>query len=84
MYIIEDLRNVIVQSPQKLCTLDPLPRQLLMTSLNSILSLLHIICNRSLCEGTLPDSEKLALVTSIVRKAGLDINCASTTDLYQI
>ena len=77
MCTIEDIRNVIVQSPQKSCTLDPPSHQLLMTSLNSILPLLHIICNRSLFEGTLPDSEKLALVTPIVKKAGLDINCAS-------
>ena len=30
-----------------------------------------------MCEGTLPDSEKLAHITPIVKKAGLDINCAS-------
>ena len=28
-------------------------------------------------EGILPDSEKLALVTPIVKKTGLDINCVS-------
>ena len=49
---IEDIRNVIVQSLQKSCTLDPLPHQCLMTSMNLVLPLLHIICNRFLCEGT--------------------------------
>ena len=68
----EDVRHVIAQSPAKSCLLDPLPHSLLIASIDSILPLLHLTCNSSLRSGMLPDCEKTAIITPILKKPGLD------------
>ena len=45
--------------------------------LDNILPLLTLICNNSLCNGELPSSEKSAAITPLVKKSGLDLDCAS-------
>ena len=63
---------MILQSPRKSCQLDPLPCSLLLRSLDNLLPFLHITCNSSLRDVILPECEKLALITPILKKAGLD------------
>lgn len=75
---IDDIRRVIMQSPGKSCDLDPLPFSLFMTSLNDILPFLHLVCNSSLSSGVLPECEKAAVITPILKKPGLDIDSTSS------
>ena len=74
---IDNIRRVLMQLPNKSCTLDPLPHSLLAMVLDDILPFLQLTCNTSLRDGVLPDCEKLAYVTSILKKSGLDANCTS-------
>ena len=73
----EDIRNIVLQSPAKSRSLDPLPHSLFIASLNNVLLLLTLICNISLRNGELPASEKSAAITPIVKKSVLDPDCAS-------
>ena len=76
-YSIDDIRRAIMQSPNKLCTLDPLPHSLLAIVLDDILPFLQLTCNTSLRDGVFSDCEKLAYVTPIIKKSSLDADCAS-------
>ena len=67
----------MLQSPAKSCSLDPLPHSLFIASLDNILPLLTLICNNSLRNGEPRASEKSAAITPIVKKSGLDPDCAS-------
>ena len=73
----EEIRHVILQSPAKSCLLVPLPHSLFTTSLNHILLFLTLSCNNLLCNGELPDSEKSAAITPVMKKTGLDLDCAT-------
>ena len=75
---IAEVRQVMLQSPHKSCQLDPLPHTLLMASLEHVLPFLHMLCNKSLQSGILPDSEKSAAVTPILKKPSLDPDSASS------
>jgi hypothetical protein len=75
---VDDIRRVIIQSPGKSCDLDPLPYSLLMTSLSDILPFLCLVCNSSLSSGVLPECEKVAIITPILKKPGLDTDCTSS------
>ena len=57
--------------------LGPLPYSLLAMVLDDILPFLQLTCNTSLRDGVLPDCEKLAYITPILKKSGLDADCAS-------
>ena len=72
-----DIRRIINQSPGKSCQLDPLPTELLKASLDNLLPILTTICNQSLLEGVLPISQKSAIITPILKKAGLDPDVAA-------
>ena len=72
-----DIRRIINQSPGKSCQLDPLPTELLKASLDDLLPILTTICNQSLLEGVLPISQKSAIITPILKKAGLDPDVAT-------
>ncbi len=69
---IEEIRQTIQKSPPKSCTLDPIPNSLFTPLLEQLLPILHLLCNTSMSDGVLPDSEKAAIVTPILKKAGLD------------
>jgi hypothetical protein len=49
-----------------------------MTSLSDILPFLCLVCNSSLSSGVLPECEKVAIITPILKKPGLDIDCTSS------
>ena len=69
---MDEIRSITNQSPKKTCQLDPLPHLLLMPSIDAVLPVLCQICNYSLCEGMLPDYEKIAVITTILKKSDLN------------
>ena len=61
-----------MSSPMKSCTLDPVPTFLLKEFLDVHLPYVTNMVNASLSQGRLPDSQKLALVTPLLKRPGLD------------
>ena len=68
----EDVRRVVMQSPSKSCTLDPIPTFILKESIDVLLPYLTVMCNASLLEGDLPQSQKHAIITPLLKKPSLD------------
>ena len=66
-----DVRRIIMSSPVKSCSLDPMP-----TLLHEHVDLLppHVtaVVNASLSQGRLPDSQKHAIILLLIKKPGLD------------
>ena len=73
---LAEVRRTIPCSPAKLCAIDPLSHNLFAESLDHLLPIIHLICNSSMLSGTLPDIEKLAIVTSILKKRDFDPDSA--------
>ena len=69
---MEDVRRFLFQSPPKSCSLDPLPTFILREFLDELLPFIHTICNVSMQHGVLPESQKAAIVTPILKKYDLD------------
>jgi len=61
-----------MQSPTKSCALDPIPTFLLKEMVDVLLPNLTAMVNTSLREGRLPSSHKHDVVTSLLKKTGLD------------
>ena len=59
------------------CLLDPHPTELLKASLDDLLPILTTICNWTLLEGVLLISQKIAISTPILKKAGLNPDVAA-------
>jgi hypothetical protein len=59
-------------SPPKTCVLDPLPTQVLLDVVDVLLPFIWVMCNASLREGQLPASQKVAVVTPILKKQNAD------------
>ena len=68
----EDVRRIVMGSPTKSCTLDPIPTFMLKESIDALLPFLTAMCNASLSEGSLPQSQKHAIVTPLLKKPSLD------------
>ena len=68
----EEIRRVVMQSPTKSCTLDPIPTFMLKESIDVLLPFLTAMCNASLSEGVLPLSQRHAIVTPLLKKPSLD------------
>ena len=75
---LDEVRRIIQCYPAKLCALYPLPHNLFAESLDHLLPIIHLICNSSMLSGTLPDTEKLAIVTPILKKRDLDPDSAKS------
>ncbi len=69
----EEVRKLIVRSPCKSCSLDPIPTDLMRKCLDVLLPIITDIVNESLRTGVFPDEFKLALVTPLLKKLGLEI-----------
>ena len=67
-----ELRKIIMSGNSKSCSLDPIPTQLLKSSLETLLPTLTNIVNASLSSATVPRSLKSATVTPLLKKASLD------------
>ena len=68
----EEVRKFLIRSPPKSCSLDPLPTFILREFLDELLPFICIMCNVSLQHGLLPESQKAAIVTPILKKHDLD------------
>jgi len=67
-----EVRGLIMSSPMKSCTLDPVPTFLLKEFVDVLLPYVTNMVNASLSQGRLPDSQKHALVTPLLKRPGLD------------
>ena len=64
----ETVREAIVNSPTKSCSLDPIPTFFLKEMLDVLLPFLTVLCNKSLLEG-IPVSQRRALVTPLLKQS---------------
>jgi len=67
-----EVRRVIMESPSKSSSLDPIPTFLLKEVLNDLLPYITALINASLVQGWLPTAQKQAIVTPILKKPGMD------------
>src|SRR5664279_4624325 len=67
-----EVRKIAMSSPVKSCALDPVPTFLLREFIDVLLPFVTRIVNASLMQGRLPDSQKHAIVTPLLKKPGLD------------
>ena len=70
----EELRRTILASAPKTCNLDPVPTFILQELVDTLLPFLTVLCNRSLCEGVLPASQKRSILVPVIKAEGLDVN----------
>ena len=68
-----DTKKLVLKSPTKSCSMDPLPTQLLKETLDTSLPLITKLVNLSLSSGVFPTNWKHALVTPLLKKAGLEL-----------
>ena len=67
----ERLRKLIMNSPSKSCSLDPMPTWLLKEELESLLPIITTIVNLSFEENTFPRTWKIALILPIFKRLNL-------------
>ena len=70
-----DIRRIILQWSAKSFTLDPMPTSLLKENIDILVPVYTVIVNSSLGSGIVPVAMKPAIVTTILKKRGLDVNC---------
>ena len=68
----KEVRKIIVGSPSKSCSLDPIPTSLLKECLDELLPIITAICNSSLTSAHVPTPLKTAVITPILKKQNLD------------
>jgi len=68
---VDEVRTLIMSSPNKSCDLDPFPTILLKTCLEALLKPITDIINASLCSGFFPDDFKHAHVNPVLKKTSL-------------
>ena len=67
-----EVRKIIMESPTKHCSLDPLPTWLLKKCIDSLLPCITQIVNESLSSGVVPSTFKTARVVPLIKKSSLD------------
>src|SRR6218665_3013209 len=67
-----ELRRIILSSAAKSCEFDPLPTFLLQKLVDVFLPFLTFLCNRSIQDGILPQSQKHSILISVLKREGLD------------
>ena len=73
-YSMGEVEKLITSTPTKSCSLDPLPTSILKEFLPELLPFLTVLCNQSLREGWLPQSQRHAVITPTMKKPGVDGN----------
>ena len=68
---VDEVRKIIMSSPNKSCALDPFPTILLKACLDTLIGPITNIINASLCSGCFPDDFKYAHVTPLLKKSSL-------------
>jgi hypothetical protein len=66
------VRRIVMSSPVKSCSLDPVPTFIIREFVDLLLPYLTSMVNASLAQGRLPPSERHAIVTPLLKKPGLD------------
>jgi len=70
---VDEVRQIVMAAPVKSSSLDPVPTFLLRESIDVILPFLTVMVNASLRDdGCLPTSQKMAVVTPLLKKASLE------------
>ena len=72
IFSTEDVRKLIMSTKSKPCSLDPIPTEILKELLPELLPFITDMCNKSMQEGCLPASQKHAIISPIIKKAGMD------------
>ena len=67
-----DVQKLITSSPNKSCSLDPVPTWLVKEFADILAPTITAIINKSLSEGHFPKSFRLAVISPILKKSGLD------------
>jgi hypothetical protein len=67
-----DIRKLISTAPSKQCILDPAPTSLVKECADLLAPYITMLVNRSLSEGYLPSSQKVAVIRPLLKKCGLD------------
>ena len=68
----DEIKKLVLKSPSKSCSLDPIPTWLLKACLGELLPTLTAIVNKSMSEGIFPSVLKKAVVTPLLKKPSLD------------
>ena len=68
------VKNTILQSSQKTCSLDPLPKSLFVECLEQLLPAVTAVINQSLHTGVFPSVFKEAIIKPLLKKPSLDPN----------
>ena len=68
---VDEVKKIIMSSPNKSCDLDPLLTVLLKACLETLLKPVTGILNASLCSGLFPDEFKHAHVNPLLKKTSL-------------
>jgi len=84
LLIQAEVRALIMMSPIKLCALDPVPTFLLREFVDLLLPYVTCMVNSSLRDAWVPDSQKHAVITLLLKWAGLDTRTWQTTDRYSV
>jgi len=67
-----EIRQIIMTSPVKSCSLDPVPTFLVREYVDVLLPYIILMVNASLSQGRPPVSQKHTIVTPLLKKTGLD------------
>ena len=68
-----DVRRIIIASPMKSCSLDPVPTFVIREAVDVLLSYITCMVNASLCQETVPALQKHAIITPLIKKQGLGV-----------
>ena len=71
---IQCIKNTILKSSQKTCSLDPIPTSLFVECLDRLLPAVTAIINKSLKTGVFPSIFKEAIAIPLLKKTSLDPN----------
>ena len=78
----DEIGKIISATPTKSCSVDPLPTQILKEFLSEVLPFIVNMCNTSHEEGCLPLSQRHAIVSPHVKKAGADQSDVKKLSFY--
>jgi hypothetical protein len=68
----EEVRKVITTAPSKSCSHDPIPTWLVKECVDDLVPYITTMVNASLSQGTVPSNMKVANITPLPKKDGLD------------
>ena len=68
-----EVRRLLMSSPTKSCSLDPVPTFLVHEFIDLLLPFITKMVNASLAEGRMPSTQKHAIVTPLLKKPGSDV-----------